>query len=102
MTGKDYYCKDIISGETVAYFRAVMTPQLKEGKLEISHQVCIQASQEDLLMVASVPVKVLLGMLGYTSYPTTRSFSLRVKPVLLLLGCDVTFYVCLFRYNQGI
>ena len=32
-------CKDVASKQTVAYFRAVMTPQTKEGKLEIADEV---------------------------------------------------------------
>lgn len=38
LTGKDFVCKDMTSKETIAYFRAVMMPQSKAGKLEISNQ----------------------------------------------------------------
>ena len=39
LTGKDLVCRDAEAKETAAYFRAVMTPQTKEGKLEISCKV---------------------------------------------------------------
>lgn len=39
LTGKDFVCKNLANKQTVAYFRAVMTPQAKEGKFEISDEV---------------------------------------------------------------
>lgn len=38
LTGNDFVCKDLATRQTVAYFRSVMTPQTKEGKLEITRQ----------------------------------------------------------------
>ena len=39
LTGNDLVCRDAEAKETVAYFRSVMTPQTKEGKLEVSCKV---------------------------------------------------------------
>ena len=59
LTGKDFVCKDLASKQTIAYFRAVMTPQSKEGKFEISDEVMDstttkQLRQHDIMNAKSI------------------------------------------------
>jgi len=54
LTGNDFVCKDLATKQTVAYFRSVMTPQTKEGKLEISSK----ASRKDRKHFAMIPSSI--------------------------------------------